>query len=454
MDKVYSRINWQNQPNTATALGATNLNKMDTAINTIDDRVITLDTSKASIDTVNGMVKDVSLNPTDGVITVTYQNGTTTTYDTKLEKLAVNFGYDVDTEQLIITLDDGTIQYIDLSALITQYNFQNSSTVGFTVTDGNVKAEIPDGSIGDEKLESGYLAAITVQAQTATTQAALAKRYAVGGVEEGDTTDNAKYYKEQAEAAAAEAEEIVGFDPTTKMNKANVDTATEGQVLTSNGDGTAEFKDPHAGSGNTAESTVAFTEAITDADIASGDTHATLFGKIKKRFSVIATALASKFDKANIIHTTTVNDAAKVPSSAVTCSLAQQISAMSDTLGIQTGTWTPTVAGGGVGTVTGTAQYYKIGKFVHISGFIYITMSSVTADQLRIGGLPFTPTSIRYIIPMGYATLPSIANHFLEGVSSQTYLGFQPIGTNGSYAGSSLTVGTSYIAQFSGEYMC
>jgi hypothetical protein len=117
MDKAYNRINWQNQPSTTSALGATNLNKIDLATNTIDDRVIALDTAKADKTTVNAMVKDVALNSTTGDITITYQNGTTSTYDTKLEKIAVNFAYDSATEQLVITLDDGTTQNIDLSTL-------------------------------------------------------------------------------------------------------------------------------------------------------------------------------------------------------------------------------------------------------------------------------------------------------------------------------------------------
>lgn len=54
---------------------------------------------------------------------------------------------------------------------------------------------------------------------------------------------------------------------------------------------------------DTKDSTVTFTEVVEDADIASGDSHATLFGKIKKRFSTIALALAGKIDTDKIIST-------------------------------------------------------------------------------------------------------------------------------------------------------
>lgn len=45
--------------------------------------------------------------------------------------------------------------------------------------------------------------------ESATEQANLAKRYAVGGVIDGDTTDNAKYYKDQAESVLQQIEEII-----------------------------------------------------------------------------------------------------------------------------------------------------------------------------------------------------------------------------------------------------
>ena len=62
--------------------------------------------------------------------------------------------------------------------------------------------------------------------------------------------------------------------------------------------------------GNGSNVTVAFVEAVTDADIASGESNATLFGKIKKRFSVIASNLAnlsnllSEHRNSTIVHVT------------------------------------------------------------------------------------------------------------------------------------------------------
>ena len=216
--KIFNRINWLNRPSTNTPLNATNLNAGDSAIDKLDDRIITLDTVKADMQVVNGMVSDVSLNSNTGVITVTYKNGSHVDYDTNLEKIAVNFTYDYSTQRLVLTLSDGSKQYVDMSALITQYEFEDSATIAISINDktGAVSAFIKNGSITDAMLETGYLAKIIEQAAKATNMAnsattssnsaydnaKLSQSYAIGGssVRDGENTDNAKYYSEQAKA--------------------------------------------------------------------------------------------------------------------------------------------------------------------------------------------------------------------------------------------------------------
>ena len=215
--KIFNRINWLNRPSTNTPLNATNLNAGDSAIDKLDDRIITLDTVKADVNVVNGMVSDVSLNESNGVITITYKNGSTKTYDTNLEKIATSFTYDYSTQRLVLTLSDGSKQYVDMSKLITQYEFKDSTTIAFSVdSTGKISASIKNGSITDAMLETGYLANITAQAtkaesmaNSATTSsnsaydnAKLSQSYAIGGagVRDGEDTDNAKYYCEHANA--------------------------------------------------------------------------------------------------------------------------------------------------------------------------------------------------------------------------------------------------------------
>ena len=218
--KIFNRINWLNRPSTNTPLNATNLNAGDSAIDKLDDRIITLDTVKADMQVVNGMVSDVSLNSNTGVITVTYKNGSHVDYDTNLEKIAVNFSYDYVNQRLVLTLSDGSKQYVDMSALITQYEFEDSATIAFSINDktGAISAFIKNGSITDAMLETGYLAKITEQSAKATNMAnsattssnsaydnaKLSQSYAIGGsgVRDGEDTDNSKYYSEQASKSA------------------------------------------------------------------------------------------------------------------------------------------------------------------------------------------------------------------------------------------------------------
>lgn len=197
MQKAYSRINWENYPSEATPLNETNLNKIDGAVDEIDNRVITQDTTKLDKVTANTMVKDVSFDEETGIFTITLLNGSTKTIDTKLEKIAVNFSYDSTTQQIILTLIDGTKQYIDMSALITQYEFAESDEIYFTVdSDGTVQASVKDGSITEDKLQPNYLADIKVQAEIATQSAEDAT------VQKSQATAEADRAKAEADKAA------------------------------------------------------------------------------------------------------------------------------------------------------------------------------------------------------------------------------------------------------------
>ena len=236
--KIFNRINWLNRPSTNTPLNATNLNAGDSAIDKLDDRIITLDTVKADMQVVNGMVSDVSLNSNTGVITVTYKNGSHVDYDTNLEKIAVNFSYDYVNQRLVLTLSDGSKQYVDMSALITQYEFEDSATIAFSINDktGAISAFIKNGSITDAMLETGYLAKITEQSAKATNMAnsattssnsaydnaKLSQSYAIGGsgVRDGENTDNAKYYSEQASKSAIASANSVST-ASTKASEAS-----------------------------------------------------------------------------------------------------------------------------------------------------------------------------------------------------------------------------------------
>lgn len=210
MNKSYTRINWENYPSDATPVNEQNLNKIDSATDEIDNRVISLDTSKFDKTEAGKLIKNISLNKATGVFTITYYNGGTFTIDTLLEKIAVNFDYDPETQQIILTLDDGEIKYIDLSALITQYEFLDSDTVAFSIDkDGKVTAIVKEGSIEEKHLRPNYLADIKVESAKAEASAKAA--YASeGNAKESETNAkaseaNAKTSEENAKTSETEA---------------------------------------------------------------------------------------------------------------------------------------------------------------------------------------------------------------------------------------------------------
>ena len=223
MQKTYSRINWQNYPSEETALSASNLNRTDYAIDEIDNRVINLDTQKLDAADALTLVRSVQLNNQTGVLTVTYKNGVSTTYQTVLNQVAVNFSYNAEHQRLEITESDGTVKYVSLSDFITQYEFVATSTIAPTVAaDGKVSFNVLDGSIGDEKLRTDYLADIRVSEANAAQSEADAEAHqfqseawAVGQRDGTDveSTDecyqnNSKYYAEVAGTLKSDMETL------------------------------------------------------------------------------------------------------------------------------------------------------------------------------------------------------------------------------------------------------
>lgn len=212
MQKSYTRINWENYPSENTPLNETNLNRIDYATNEIDNRVIELDTSKANATELSRLIKNIGVDEQTGVITITYYNNTTSTIQTTLNKIAINFAYDFNTQRLLLTLNDGTVVPVSLADLIQINEFDDTSTVDFTVTNGRVSAIVPLGSIGDEHLRTDYLADIKVaEANAAASEtnsdarALDSEAWAVGQRDGANVLDtdptynnNSKYYSQVA----------------------------------------------------------------------------------------------------------------------------------------------------------------------------------------------------------------------------------------------------------------
>lgn len=248
--KLFSNFAWKNRPDTSTPLGQTLLNRINNAINGIDDRVVTLNAEKASTNDLNGSIVNVRLDEKTGIFTFTRFDGTTFTINTALEEVVTNFRYDYQTQSLVLTLADGTTQNVDLSALITQYEFTNSATILFTVgTDGKVTANIKPNSITDQMLQKNYLADITTQANTAVSASqsalesqSLAEQYAENANASALTAnthkESARGYAETAESAKNEIIkklELAEFDIDDNGNLIYTDTSAYAFSVDDNG---------------------------------------------------------------------------------------------------------------------------------------------------------------------------------------------------------------------------
>ena len=209
---------WKDKPSTESPIIAAELNRNEQTVDTIDDRVVEMDTTKANQSDMLQTIVDIELIPETGTFVITKKNGSTKTINTDLEKIAFNWDFDDDPQSahyqnLIITLEDGTVKYVDLSAFITNYDFASTDTIQISVMNGIVRASVKDGSITGEKLQPNYLADITTQANhasqsadSASASATLSESWAIGGTDtrEGEDTQNSKYYADMAAEKVAE----------------------------------------------------------------------------------------------------------------------------------------------------------------------------------------------------------------------------------------------------------
>ena len=241
LSKYYYPFTWRNKPSIESPINEVHLNHIEDGINEMDNRILILAQDKADASDMANVFVDFEMDDTTGVMTFTRFDGSKVEHDSAAEKIALNCYLEDD--NFVLELADGTKQKVSLSKFIDTYTFSSSDTIKMTVNGKNISADIPDGKITLAKLEPTVLSTIrqyTLDAQTAkgiseqaagTAQgwaiggtgfednnakhyACRSQRYAVGGVEDGDAEDNAKYYFQQAQAAAEQATEVVGFDGT------------------------------------------------------------------------------------------------------------------------------------------------------------------------------------------------------------------------------------------------
>lgn len=221
MNKCYYRIIWENYPSDKTPLNKQNLNKIDVAVDEMDNRILSIDATKFDKSEAQLLVKYIEYDEDTGIFKITHYNGASYTIDTLLEKLAINFDYDYQTQRLIIELSDGTVKYVDLSALLTQYEFLDSETVAFTVdSSGKVTAKVKEGSIEEKHLRPDYLADIKVEAAKAQASQQAAATSESNAKKSADAAKASETAAKESEISAAESKKNAADSASVAASKA------------------------------------------------------------------------------------------------------------------------------------------------------------------------------------------------------------------------------------------
>ena len=208
-------------------------------------------------------VKSVSFDAQTGTFTFTKEDGSYTTVDTALEKVATNWQYDAASQSLVLTLADGTTQTVPLSAFITETEFADSGQIAFSVNGHMVTATVKAGSITDAMLSSALAAQLQGYVSAAAGSAADALQYknaaegfqtqAGGSAASASASASAASASgAAAEASAAEAESWAhggtdsrpGEDTDNAMYWSNLSRANAGVVSFNGRNGNVT---PHGG---------------------------------------------------------------------------------------------------------------------------------------------------------------------------------------------------------------
>lgn len=307
LNKVYTRINWEDYPSENTDLDAYHLNQMDSAIDALDNRIISQDALKVDKSAINGNIADWTMDETTGVITITKYNGEKIIFDLNIEKIPVGFSMS-DDGIITMTTEDGTQFKADIGSMIPVLTFEDSATIAVSVTGtGKNKTysfSIKTGSVTDAMLQPNYLADIRVEsanasayAQSANAKSVLAKSYAIGGTgtREGEDTDNAKYYMEQAKqqtggipTKVSELENDAGYIKKDVDNLVNYyDKTTTDQKLAN-----IDLTDYLKKTGDASNTTVTFTEPTELAQPTTGEKLGGIIGKVSLAIKNIKTLIS------------------------------------------------------------------------------------------------------------------------------------------------------------------
>ena len=162
---------------------------------------------KTDTDVSNKHFKNVSFDSLTGIFEFERESGEKVSFDTAIEKIAINFEYDADTESLVLHLADGSVQKIPMSSLISETEFVSSPYIDFVVDGKCVSANIKAESITDENLSSSLKEQLLLYVGNAAESASLA---------DGSAAESAESARVSADFAASSEESAASAESSKK----------------------------------------------------------------------------------------------------------------------------------------------------------------------------------------------------------------------------------------------
>ena len=280
----------------------TNIADMNAALALKSDKAVT-----------NQHYKAVAFNANNGIFTFTREDGSFTTIDTALEKVATNWQYDPITQELVLTLVDGSTQRVSLSAFITENEFVDSSTVVFSVSSHKVTAGIKPGSLNDTHLTSAFLASLQNQVTQAQASATAAANSATDAASSASLAGTRASASATSATAASNSKDAAASSATAAASSA---TAASGSASSASTSATSATASANSASSSASIATGAATTAANAANEAETSRAAAVVAK-NEAVPAATSATASK-NAAETAATTATTKAGEAASAATT----------------------------------------------------------------------------------------------------------------------------------------
>lgn len=324
MQKLYSRINWENDPSTNTAINEDNLNKMDYALDQMDDRVVNLAgyETRAAESAVNAKTSETNAAQSEA---------NAKEYEESVAESAAV----LQNSASVAEIHANNAKASETNALAYSQNAKTSETNALTYAqnaksyadqiNARIDVAVSSAETASQAAENAEAKSLVAdeKAGLAEQHALMAESYTHGstGLRTNEAVDNAQYYLEQAKQLSQSSNGLIPMgtisfaDLSLSANQIekymfNIsdDFVTDATFKEGAGHsfpaGTNVFRtndgywDCLAGSfqtpnGDTKDNVVTFTQASTSSNISSGEKFSVTFGKIAKAISDLISHLGN-----------------------------------------------------------------------------------------------------------------------------------------------------------------